>query len=116
MIVTVRSDSYGSLEAAKLEQLRADLAAVQELMSEATEQVIVDLSGVTLLGSSFLTQLFDWISTLGLPPRAVILCGDQLGVLQLCAADRWLTVRPDLAAAFQTIRARNPALATASLN
>ena len=103
VIVTVRGQTYGSLEIDKLEQLRADLAAVRDQVRSSDDRVIIDLSGLTMLGSAFLSELFGWLRTLGRTPADVIVCGDQTGLLKLCAVDRWLTVRENLVAAINQL-------------
>ena len=107
MIVTLRGQTYGSLEIDKLEQLRADLAAVRDQVQSSDDRVIIDLSGLTMLGSAFLSELFGWLRTLGRNPADVIVCGDQTGLIQLCAVDRWLTVRESLVEAINELSVHN---------
>jgi ABC-type transporter Mla MlaB component len=103
VIVTVRGKTYGSLEIDKLAQLRADLDSIQESLRTGDERVIVDLSGIAMLGSAFLSELFIWLRKMGKTSADVIICGDQTGLLKLCATDRWVTVRGDLAAAINEL-------------
>jgi len=105
LMITIRGDSYGSLEAKKLAQLRTDLASIRELPPATRQRVIVDLSGVAILGSAFLRELYRWIALLELSPSNVTFCGDQTGVLQVCGTDLWLNVLPDLNAAIEATRA-----------
>jgi anti-anti-sigma regulatory factor len=104
VIVTLRGETYGSLEVVKLEQLRADLAAVQTPLASERGRVIVDLSGLSMIGSAFLRELYTWIGKLGCDPANVIVSGVRARLLKLCATDRWLTVRPDLVAALGLLR------------
>ena len=106
VIFSVRGDSFGSLDLAKLAQLRADLAAGGALLATGRDRVVVDLSAVTMFGTGFLRELFLWIPTLNCPPEDVIVCGDRLGLLKVSATDRWMIVRADLAAALELIQAQ----------
>lgn len=104
VIVTLRGETYGSLEEAKLEQLGADLATAQTTSALGSCRVVVDLSGISMIGSAFVRVLYTWIGKLGCAPANVIVCGDRTGLLKLCATDRWLTVRPDLVAALDLLK------------
>ena len=103
-IITIRGTSFGSLNEAKLAQLRVDLAGVKELMPTSHQRIIVDLSSISIMGTGFLRELFAWIGALGRSAEDIILCGDQTGLLKLCATDRWLTVQSDLSAAIDYSR------------
>lgn len=97
IVVTVQGDSFGSLEAAKLVELRTELDALTaELRPYSGHRIIVDLAEITMMGSGFLSELFLWIGSLKRSRGDVILCGDRMGLLKLCAADRWLTIRSGL--------------------
>jgi anti-anti-sigma regulatory factor len=98
-IVTLRGETFGSLETGKLQQLQADLTGV----SCFEPQLIIDLVGVRQYGSAFLSELIRWIRQLERPEGSVIICVDRTGLLQCCALDRWLTIRPDLLAALNEV-------------
>ena len=95
-IVTIRGNTYGSLEEAKLARLRIDLQQIVGLLDQRSDSVIIDLTSVSFMGSGFLQQLFHGIRAIGRDPKRILVCGDQTGLLKLCATDRWLTVCQDL--------------------
>ena len=64
VVVTVRGQTYGSLELDKLAQLADDLAAARDLCSADHNRVVIDLTGVSMMGSSFVCELYRWIGTL----------------------------------------------------
>jgi anti-anti-sigma regulatory factor len=100
VVVTLQGDNYGTLELDNLEQLRDDLDTAQILINPK-DRIVVDLSGVSMIGSTFIRELYRWIGTLLCRPSNIVICGDRTGVLKVCGADRWLTLRDDLAEVLQ---------------
>jgi hypothetical protein len=58
VIITAWGETYGSLEVARLEQLRTDLVPVQTAFASNRGLVLVDLSGVSVLESAFSCELY----------------------------------------------------------
>jgi anti-anti-sigma regulatory factor len=104
VIVTLRGETYGSLEVARLEQLRADFAAAVAAFDSQGDRVIVDLSGISMFGSAFLREFYTWIGKLNCAPANVIVCGDRTCLLKQYATERWLTVRRDMVLALDLPR------------
>lgn len=99
VILTPRRRHYSSLALCRLERLASDLDAAESLIVPG-DQLIIDLAAIEHIGSGFIRVLYAWIASRSDRP---IVCGDRTGMLSLCGADRWLTIRDDLAAALDMV-------------
>lgn len=93
-ILTPVSRSYGSLDLEKLKQLNLDFAELAKGCADST--IIVDLSGVKLHGSGFLSELIAFADNLQQRDIELIVSGDQTGLVSLVGAAAWCRVADDL--------------------
>ncbi len=93
LLISLKPGTYGSLETELIDRLSAELTSLRRITT--VDDIIIDLSAVTLGGSRLLSSLVNFRQELLLIGKRLTVCGDERGVVRRSGLADLLNLQAD---------------------